>query len=453
MRIGIGARVAGTLAREMARAAAFPWHLALHAFVHRRWKARTAAALAAEPPPPEACLRRFLERHPPVRRERPHVFLSAGESSGEVHALELLRAVERAGLRPRWTAFGGRQLAAAGAEVLFPLAEQAIMGARGVLSELPGILRAQATYLRLLEEDPPDLVVLVDYPGLHLVMGKAARRAGVPALHYIAPQYWAWAPWRVRRYRSCIDATLAILPFEPPYFEGLGIPCAYVGHPLLDHLRSHRPRAEIVAELRRTRTLCLLPGSRGREIRRHLPGMVRVARAIKTHDPRARVVLPHRDPDRLRLVGEILARDGADLVEVHPNEVAECLAGAHVVLAKSGTGSLEACLHGTPTVVVYALDSRVLHALSRRLFEAPWIGAPNLIAGRVVAPEHLFLADTGWPDVERTVRALWREGEARRACREGIELLRTRLGGPGASERAARWVLARCGHEHEANPP
>lgn len=445
----IGLRVAGILAREAARAAAFPWRLALHAFAHESWKARTEAALAAPPTSCDAALRRFLSAYPPVRKERPHVFLSAGETSGETHALEMLRAVERAGLRPRWTAFGGRLLAAAGAEVLFPLAEQAIMGVRGVFAELPDILRAQAAYLRLLEQDPPDLVVLVDYPGLHLVMGRAARRAGVPALHYIAPQYWAWAPWRARRYRACVDATLAILPFEPAYFEGLGIPCAYVGHPLLDHLHAHPPRAERVAELRRTRTLCLLPGSRGREIRRHLPAMVRVARTVKARDPATRVVLPHRDPDRLRLAREILAADGADLVEVRPDEVAECLAGAHVVLAKSGTGALEACLHGAPTVVVYALDSRILHALSRRLFEAPWIGVPNLVAGRLVVPEHLFLYDAGWPDVERSVHALWEDGDARRTCLQGIEFLRSRLGAPGASDRAARWVLARCGHEPE----
>ena len=114
----------------------------------------------------------------------------------------------------RSSAFGGSALAAAGANVRFGLSEHAVMGVVGVLKQLPLILRAYADFVRLLRDDPPDLVVLVDYPGLHLVMAKACRRRSVPVLHYIAPQYWAWGPWRMRRYRRAVDATLTILPFE-----------------------------------------------------------------------------------------------------------------------------------------------------------------------------------------------------------------------------------------------
>ena len=101
-----------------------------------------------------------------------------------------------------------------GGELLWPLSENPIMGVAGVLSALPWLLRAERRFERLLREDPPDLCILIDYPGLHMIMARACRRAGVPVIHYIAPQYWAWAPWRVHRYRRCIDATLTILPFE-----------------------------------------------------------------------------------------------------------------------------------------------------------------------------------------------------------------------------------------------
>src|SRR5690606_25372218 len=130
---------------------------------------------------------------------------------------------------PRWYGFGGERLRAAGVELRFPLAEHAVMGVASVLASLPFVLRAFASFLRLLRDDPPDLALLVDYPGLHLVMAEAARRRGVPVVHYVAPQYWAWGPWRLSRYRRAVDASLTILPFEPRFFDGRGLVSAYVG--------------------------------------------------------------------------------------------------------------------------------------------------------------------------------------------------------------------------------
>lgn len=186
-------RVALVLLRELLRAALVPFRLLAYLPFRRHWRrvAREvldAAAVAAPADPTEA-LRDFLARRRPPRGARPHLFLSAGEASGEAHAARLLRALDPAGAR--CTAFGGAVLAAAGADVRVPLSDHAVMGVRGVLRKLPMLLRAFAAWLRLLRDDPPDLVVLVDYPGLHVVMAKAARRAGVPVLHYVAPQYWA----------------------------------------------------------------------------------------------------------------------------------------------------------------------------------------------------------------------------------------------------------------------
>ena len=172
-----------TLLRELLRALLAPLRLLAYLPTRHRWRAVAREVLdtaAHEPPlPPEQALREFFATRRPDRGERPHVFVSAGEQSGELHAARLVRAL---GPELRITAFGGEPLAAAGADVRFQLSEHAVMGVLGVLRQLPLILRAFAAYLRLLRDDPPDLVVLVDYPGLHVVMAKAARRHEVPVL-------------------------------------------------------------------------------------------------------------------------------------------------------------------------------------------------------------------------------------------------------------------------------
>jgi lipid-A-disaccharide synthase len=439
--------VALTLLREALRAAAMPVHAALYLLRRRAAQRRTRDILTHwTTVDASTALADFLARCPPRARATPHVFVSAGEASGEAHAARLLAAV-RAGLPAgaRCTAFGGPQLAAAGAQVIVPLSAHAVMGVAGVLKTLPLILATFARFVRLLRHDRPDVVVLVDYPGLHLVLAKAARRAGVPVIHYIAPQYWAWAPWRIARYRGCVDACLAILPFEPAYFRHCGVPCEYVGHPLLDRDASELPARRTVAALRADRWLCLLPGSRRSEIERHLPGMLAVARRLLTKDPQARVTIAHRDPRREPAIREVLARHRADFVEFQLGDVAAKLAAAHVVLAKSGTGSLEAALAGAPNVVVYRVSSRFTMFVYRNYLTAPWFAAANLIAARAVVPEHCFADAAGFAAVGDDVERLWDAGETRLRCLDQLADVQHRLGAPGASARAAHWVLAALG--------
>lgn len=430
-----------TLLREVLRALLVPLRLLAYLPVRRRWRAAAREVLdaAAHEPPlaTEDALRAFFAKRRPDRGARPHLFVSAGEASGEGHAARLVRALPR---DLRVTAFGGHTLAEAGASVRFHLSDHAVMGVRGVLRQLPLILRAFASYLRLLRDDPPDLVVLVDYPGLHVVMAKAARRRKVPVLHYVAPQYWAWGPWRMRRYRRAVDATLTILPFESAFFRRQRVPATYIGHPLLDELAQHPPDPAAVAAVRARRTLVLLPGSRAAEITGNLPGMLRTAEALRAREPSLRVVLPHKNPRRTPLLRELLAGLGAEYVEHHEGPLTDWLAGAHLILAKSGTGSLEACLSGTPTIVVYQLHGLLSTLGYHNILSVPWIAAANLIAGRAVVPEHCFAGDDGWQRVIADAERLWSDGAARATAEQDLAEIRRRLGAPGATGRTAAIV-------------
>ena len=430
-----------TLLRELVRAASVPLRIVAYLPFRHRWRRAALEVLDAaaheHPQPAEDALQAFFARRRPNRGARAHVFVSAGEASGEAHAAALVRALPR---DVRVTAFGGHQLAEAGADLRFALSEHAVMGVLSVLRQLPLILRAFVDYLRLLRDDPPDLVVLVDYPGLHVVMAKSARRRKIPVLHYVAPQYWAWGPWRMRRYRRAVDATLTILPFETAFFRRFRVPATYIGHPLLDDIARHPADPRAVAEVRSKRTLVLLPGSRSAEIISNLPGMLRVALALRATDPSLRVVLPHKDPRRGDLVRELLRANTAEFVEYVPGALTPWLLGARLILAKSGTGSLEACLSGNPTIVVYRLRGLLSTLGYHNILSVPWIAAANLIAGRRVVPEHCFHGDHGWYDVQADAERLWNDEAARKEVAAGLAEVRQRLGAPGATGRVAAVV-------------
>src|SRR5262249_50249491 len=166
---------------------------------------------------------------------------------------------------------------------------------------------------------------------------------------------WAWGPWRMRRYRRSVDATLTILPFETAFFRRFGVPSRYIGHPLLDELQREPADAAAVAAAAASPTLCLLPGSRRAEIPPTLPGTPGGGAALRREVKALRVVLPHRDAARAALIAQLLAHARADFVELRQGSLVPWLAGSRLVLAKSGTGSLEACLFGNPVVVVYQL--------------------------------------------------------------------------------------------------
>ncbi|HEB53547.1 MAG TPA: lipid-A-disaccharide synthase [bacterium] len=434
--------VAVTLLRELVRALLVPFRLFLYLPARHRWRARAQAALAAAAArragDGDDALRAFFAKRRTRKAARAHLFVSAGEASGELHAARLVRALAADDLRT--SAFGGQALADAGANVRFGLSEHAVMGFFGVLRQLPLILRAYADFLRLLREDPPDLCVLVDYPGLHLVMAKACKRRGVPVLHYIAPQYWAWGPWRMRRYRRAVDATLTILPFETEFFRRLNVPAAYIGHPLLDELADSPPDPQAVTAVRARRTLVLLPGSRRAEIEANLPGMLRVAAVLRRKDPELRCVVPHKNPRRSDRIRSLLRACGADYAEHHQGPLAPWLAGARLVLAKSGTGSLEACLHQTPTIVVYKLRGWLATLGYHNILSVPFIAGANLIANREVVPEHCFSDDDGWLAVQTDAEALWSDDQRRQAALADLAEVRSRLGEPGATARTAAIV-------------
>lgn len=356
----------------------------------------------------------------------------AGEASGDIHAGNLVTALRA--LRPelRVWAVGGEALAGAGAEIVFPSAAIAGMGLVESLGNLPALWRARRRVLARFAADPPDLFVPVDFGGFNLRLCAAAHRAGIPTAYYIPPKVWAWGRWRVRKLRAWVDRALVILPFEEPFYRRHGIAAHYVGSPVLDHLapRRHAPEEGAVG---------LLPGSRSGEVTRILPLLVEVARRLAADRP-LRFLVPRAPglPEAL-LRGPLEAAGlPAELLDGGAQQVME---RSRVCVMASGTATLECALVGTPLVSVYQV-SRLTYTLGRLLVRVPFFSLPNLIAGRQVIPEFIQPAPGA---VARAAAALLDDGPARDAQLEALAGVRTAVGEPGASRRAAAHLLELLG--------
>ncbi|MHC4375352.1 MAG: lipid-A-disaccharide synthase [Planctomycetota bacterium] len=359
-------------------------------------------------------------------------FLSSAEPSGEIHALSFVRELESRGAAPQLIGFGGERSARAGVELVGDPVSQARMGL-GVVGALPFYLRLLTAAARAFRERRPAVLVMIDSPALHIPLANIARRYGVRSVHFVTPQYWGWAPWRVRGYARAVDRALAILPFEPAWFREQGVDVEFVGHPLQDALA----RVDAIPADDRGHKLVLLCGSRGSVIDRNLPWMLPLALGLADREPGLEIVLPQSEERHAERIREHLrALDAEDRVRLEVGDLHQSLAGARAALSVSGTVLLDLLHHRIPTVVVYRLTSGVEAWLGRHALLVPYFSSINLLAGEEVCPEFSFLGDGPREAVAAALADLWRPGPAREACRAGLGRAAERLGPPGAVPRA-----------------
>lgn len=359
----------------------------------------------------------------------PRIFLSAGEPSGDLHGSAVVSALLARFPGAVIEAFGGPRMAAEGARVRFPMEQYTVMGFVEVLEKIPAHYRLLRTLEKEFGEGRYDLLVVIDYPGFHIRLAEAARRHGVKVLYYIAPQLWAWRPGRARRLAAAVDRLAVVLPFEAEFFAGHGIAAEYVGHPLLDRPPppSRAAGRAALAIPSRARLLGLFPGSRTQEIERLWIPFRDAARRLLVEGACDTVVVAGTEEGSYPGAGDFRVNRGS------PEPV---FAAADAALAKSGTTTLEAALADVPMVVAYRLNP-LSSWLARRLMTVPWISLVNLVAGRPVV-EELLQRDVSAEALARRVAPLLDPDDpGTLAQREGLRLVRERLGGGGAASRVA----------------
>ncbi|MCX8134169.1 MAG: lipid-A-disaccharide synthase [Roseococcus sp.] len=367
------------------------------------------------------------------------IYLVAGEASGDILGARLMAALRARAPGLAFAGLGGERMAAEGLESLFPIEELALMGFLEVLPSLRRLARRLEETVQDIARRAPRLVVTIDSPGFTLRLAARVKALGIPVVHYVAPQVWAWRPGRVKEIARRVDRILALLPFEAPLFEQAGIPVSFVGHPILESEAARGAAARFPIE---GRGLIVMPGSRRGEVRRLLPVFAETVR-----------VLPADVAPVLALAGPVepLVRAQAETFDRPlrfvraPAEKADAMAAARAGLIKSGTSSLEAAVAGLPHVVAYRVHP-ISAALARRLIRVRFVSLVNLLCGREVVPERLQ-QDCTPAGLARALTPLLAGGAEAEAQRAGFREALARLAPPSGlpSEAAAEAVLAELG--------
>jgi lipid-A-disaccharide synthase len=414
--------------------------------------------------------------------EHAPIMVVAGEASGDLHGATLCRALRTLAPARRLIGMGGDRMAAAGLERLADVTAAAAIGGTEALGPIPTLLAAwRRAKAALTGPARPAALVLIDFPEFNLRLARVARRAGIPVAYFVAPQIWAWRPWRMRAIRRRVSRVLAAFPFEVALYRQAGVPVEFVGHPVLDALEGAPTREAARRRLGlgdNDLVIGVLPGSRAQEIAGTLPVLRQVAARIAAAHRGARFVLAAaplvakgastgRDVGGPieKLAGSLVAsgastrRDVGGLIEelagsVPPIQVVHgetyaVMRAADLLLVTSGTATLEAALLGTPMVVCYRF-SRLTEAWVRLLTLVPWISLPSIVLGRAVVPELYQRTFT----VERVTEAalgLLGSPAALDAQRAAFRELRGLLGEPGVGARAARAVLSLIGDPADAS--
>jgi lipid-A-disaccharide synthase len=367
--------------------------------------------------------------------------LSCGEPSGDLYAAALTDAIRAQEPAATVTGLGGDRLRAAGAELVADFAGLSVTGLVEALGVLPRTYAIYRDLVRRARAERPDVFVAVDFPDFNFRLARALKRLAVPVVYYISPQLWAWRAGRIHTMRRIADRVLVIFEFEERIYREAGIPVEWVGHPLLDLTPPMPPRARLRHDLGLpvdAPVVALLPGSRPNEVRQILPGLVSAAQLIRARMPDAAFVVaraPHLSGDLFAPLAELGSRQ-AVVVNGRTDEV---LASADVALVASGTVTVQAALHACPMVVVYRL-SPLTYRLGRPFVRVDTFAMANLVAGRPVVPERI--QDGFVPElVAGDALALLTDPAAAERMRQSLREVRTRLGQPGASQRAARAVL------------
>ena len=374
----------------------------------------------------------------------PRVMLSCGEPSGDLYAGALVREIRRSSPGAEVFGLGGRQLAAAGGRLTADYAGLAATGLTEALSVLPQTWRTYRRLVQAARAERPDVFVAIDFPEVNFRIGAAVAALGIPVVYYIGPQAWAWRSGRFRAMRRFVTRALVIFPFETRLYREAGIPVSFVGHPLLDLAPAAAGRDAFRREhglAAKAPVVALLPGSRPNELRRILPDMAAAARRIRDRVPSVQFLVA-RAPGLSDALFEPLAalRGAGAPPRVVESQTDAVLAAADVVLTASGTATIQTAIHERPMVVVYRL-SPLTYWMARRFIKVNAFGMVNLVAGRTVVPEYAQAAFTPTAVADDAVRFLSDEAHAART-RQALRAVREKLGGPGASRRAAEHVLS-----------
>ncbi|MRR16107.1 MAG: lipid-A-disaccharide synthase [Deltaproteobacteria bacterium] len=369
----------------------------------------------------------------------PKVMIVAGEASGDLHGSFLVREMLAINPSLHFYGIGGSKMKEAGVKFLAPARDIGVVGVTEVFSKLGTFFQITSKIRKSLDQLKPNLVILIDFPDFNLnIVARAAKKRNIKIFYYISPQVWAWREGRVRQIKRLVDKMAVILPFEVDFYAAHGFPVTYVGHPLLDTVKTAltktAARRAFGLDENRT-TVGLLPGSRTAEVSRLLPEMMKAAAIISRKIPGVQYILPLADTLEEQAVAALIASSGI-AVKIVRGRTYDVLASCDLAIVTSGTATLETGLMGVPMVIVYKMS--LFSAIVGKLIINPkYIGLVNIIAGKAVAPE-LIQLDANGPRIASEALAILLNDNKKQEISRELNRIRQKLGEPGAPGRAAQ---------------
>lgn len=328
------------------------------------------------------------------------IAMVAGETSGDLLGSHLIEALKQSLPDARFIGIGGPKMQAAGMEIMFPMEKLAVFGIIDALRHYREILGIRNKLKASLIANPPDLFIGIDAPDFNLDLELVLKQRGVPTVHYVSPSIWAWRGERIHKIKNAVSHILTLFPFEAAIYEQAGVPVTYVGHPLADMLPEH-PKRDLMREQMRipklTKVFALLPGSRQSEVRYLAETYIETAKEILKKLPGAQFLVPLASRETRTIFEDMLWKLEAQELPITMlfGHAHDAMIAADGVLVASGTATLEAALLKRPMVITYKMLP-LTYWLSKRKAYLPYVGLPNVLAGKFVVPE--ILQDDATPE-------------------------------------------------------
>jgi lipid-A-disaccharide synthase len=393
-------------------------------------------------PLPEICVREWISHM--------RIFFSVGEPSGDQHTARLIHELKAKCPTLETEGFGGPEMRAAGCSVLFELTELAVMGFMRVVPMLAKFYRVVSQAEQYFDRNPPDVVVLVDFPGFNWWIARAAKKRGIPVYYYLPPQLWAWAPWRIKRVRKWVDHVICTLPFEYDWYRSRGVKCTWVGHPFFDQVQERVLDQQVMKQISGNQSgpvVALLPGSRNHEIEKNWPVMLEVARRVSAVVPGVRWVVGNYKQSQVQRCQELQQAASSPVSpEYFSEKTSEVIEAADCCLMVSGSISLELLARRKPGIVIYRVP--VIEKLATKVLKTcRFITLTNLIADEEVMPELISAGDPE-ADIRTVVATLTKwltQPTVLSARKSAMSRVADRATNPGASQRTAEFLLSDLG--------
>ncbi|MDP6923531.1 MAG: lipid-A-disaccharide synthase [Candidatus Scalindua sp.] len=379
--------------------------------------------------------------------ETKKIFISAGETSGDMHGSNLMREIHKKNPSIEFYGLGRNKMAEAGLQCIRDMSSHSVMWLQS-LKKIPGLWTIFKDCYRFFDEEKPELLILIDYVGFNLYLARAAKKRNIPVMYYISPQLWAHGSWRIKKIKKFVDRMVVIYPFEETFYTNGGVSAKYVGHPLFDELNVKDIDTNLIEKIKggeQKTVISLLPGSRKQEIRTLLPILLETATAIHEKIPSVKFLLSCSNKRNLELIESITkcfasTNNKRLSIEIVTEKISEVIKSSSLCICNSGTVTLEIANYQIPMVACYRVSPFAYFA-SKPHIDTPYICLVNAIAEREVVPEKTMYRDDYKWLASRATELLLNE-EKREACIDGLKEVTSLIGSPGASAKAADEALS-----------